>query len=68
MSATDKLRAEWHDICEGMNRGTYRGTEAEALARIDAIKAELASIHRAHQMNAELPADQRAVLQLKGMI
>jgi hypothetical protein len=41
------LRAEWHGICEDMNTGRWGGTEAEALARIEAIKAELASAEAA---------------------
>ena len=40
--AVASLKAEWHGICEAMNQGSYRGTEAEALARIDAIKSEIA--------------------------
>lgn len=68
MTHTDNLRAEWRSICEAMNRGTYRGTEAHALARIDAIRAELAADLRARQMTAELPQATRDVLALKGMI
>lgn len=41
------LKAEWHGICEAMNQGSYRGTEAEALARIDAIKSEIARLEQA---------------------
>jgi len=40
--AVDALKSEWAGICDAMNRGTYRGTEAEALARIEAIKALIA--------------------------
>ena len=43
----DALRAEHATICEAMNRGTWRGTEADALARIDAIKAEIAKMEAA---------------------
>ena len=37
----DTLRAEWASICNAMADGYWRGTEADALARIDAINAEL---------------------------
>jgi len=42
MTPVEALRTEWRAICEAMNRGTYRGTEADALARIEAIKGEIA--------------------------
>ncbi len=42
MTIEETLRTEWRTICEAMNRGTYRGTEADALARIEAIKREIA--------------------------
>ena len=42
--AVDALKSEWAGICDAMNRGTYRGTEAEALARIEAIKALIAEV------------------------
>ncbi len=45
--AADDLKSEWAGICEAMNRGAYNGTEADALARIDAIKAELAMLEAA---------------------
>ena len=35
------MRAEWASICNAMADGYWRGTEADALARIDAINAEL---------------------------
>jgi hypothetical protein len=41
------LQAEWNRICDDMNRGSWRGTEAEALARIEAIKAEIAAMQGA---------------------
>lgn len=44
--AVASLKAEWHGICEAMNRGSYRGTEAEALARIEAIKSEIAGLEK----------------------
>ena len=42
--AVDALKSEWAGICDAMNRGTYRGTEAEALARIEAIKVLIAEV------------------------
>ena len=42
----DALRAEHSTICEAMNRGTWPGSEADALARIDAIKAEIAKLEQ----------------------
>ena len=41
-----ELRREWAQVCNAMNRGTYRGTEAEALAEIDRIKAEIAELEQ----------------------
>lgn len=41
------LRAEWAGICAAMNKGSYPGTEAEALARIDEIKREIAKMEDA---------------------
>ena len=38
------LRAEWGDVCNAMADGYWRGTEADALERIAAIKAELGEI------------------------
>ena len=35
------LRAEWCEVCNAMADGYWRGTEADALERIAAIKAEL---------------------------
>jgi len=39
-----ELRAEWNRICNAMNEGTWRGTEADALAEIERIKAKIAAI------------------------
>ena len=47
MTPVEALRTEWRTICEAMNRGTYRGTEADALARIEAIKVEIAKLEDA---------------------
>lgn len=52
--AVDALKSEWAGICEAMNRGTYRGTEADALARIEAIKALIAESARADQAEATI--------------
>lgn len=38
------LKGRWVRICEAMNRGTWRGSEAEALAEIERIKAEIAEL------------------------
>lgn len=46
MTTVEALRTEWRAICEAMNRGTYRGTEADALARIEAIKREMEQSER----------------------
>ena len=46
MTPAETLRTEWATICEAMNRGTYRGTEADALARIEAIKREMEQSER----------------------
>lgn len=32
-------KARWHEVCEAMNRGTWSGTEAEALAEVARCKA-----------------------------
>lgn len=39
-----ELKLEWNRICDAMNRGTWRGTEAEAIAEIERIKAEIAEL------------------------
>lgn len=39
-----ELKAKWSSICEAMNKGSYPGTEADALARIDRIKDEIAKL------------------------
>lgn len=36
---TDAARRRWHEVCEAMNRGTWSGTEAEALAEVARCKA-----------------------------
>jgi hypothetical protein len=38
------LKAEWHRICRAMNEGYWRGTEAQAVARIEKIKAAIAKL------------------------
>lgn len=43
----DGLLTEWRAICNSMSRASWRGTEAEALARIDEIKAEIAKLENA---------------------
>jgi hypothetical protein len=43
----DDIKAEWARICYGVLCGTYHGTEADAMARIDAIKAEIAELEKA---------------------
>ncbi len=54
--AVDAIKSEWAGICDAMNRGTYRGTEAEALARIEAIKALIAEVAALIAANAALEA------------
>lgn len=39
-----ELKREWAVVCRAMNEGTWRGTEAEALAEIERIKAEIAEL------------------------
>ncbi|MFP5510781.1 MAG: hypothetical protein ACLGIP_16740 [Alphaproteobacteria bacterium] len=41
-----ELKREWNWICLEMADGTYRGTEAEALAEIERIKAEIAELEK----------------------
>ena len=38
------LKAEWNRVCEAMNVGNWHGTEAEALAEIERIKAQIAKL------------------------
>ncbi len=40
------LKAEWAMICRDMNSGAWNGTEADALARIEAIKRQLSSLEQ----------------------
>ena len=40
----DTMRTEWASICNAMADGYWRKTEADALERIAAIKAELQRI------------------------
>lgn len=41
------LRREWAMVCNDMARGYWRGTEAEACARIEEIKREIAKLENA---------------------
>lgn len=41
------LKAEWSRVCEAMNVGSWHGTEAEALAEIERIKAQIAKLEDA---------------------
>ena len=41
-----ELKREWNWICLAMAEGTWRGTEAEALAEIERIKAEIAELEQ----------------------
>ena len=43
-----ELRREWAGVCVAMLDGYWRGTEAEALARIEEIKAEIAKLENAN--------------------
>lgn len=38
-SDRETARRRWHEVCEAMNRGTWSGTEAEALAEVARCKA-----------------------------
>ena len=42
-----ELKRAWAEVCNAMNRGYWRGTEAEALAEIERIKAEIAELEQA---------------------
>ncbi len=46
-AAIQGLKAEWASICNAMADGYWRGTEAEALARIEEIKAQIAELEKA---------------------
>lgn len=35
----EAARKRWHEVCEAMNRGTWTGSEAEALAEVARCKA-----------------------------
>lgn len=35
----EAARKRWHEVCEAMNRGTWNGTEADALAEVARCKA-----------------------------
>lgn len=39
-----ELKREWAEVCNAMADGYWRGTEAEALAEIERIKAEIAEL------------------------
>lgn len=39
-----KLSAKWNGICEAMNRGSWHGSEADALEQIETIKAQIAKL------------------------
>lgn len=41
-----ELRREWAVVCRAMNEGYWRGTEAEAIAEIERIKAEIAKLEQ----------------------
>ena len=41
-----ELKREWAGVCNAMADGTRRGTEAEALAEIERIKAEIAGMEQ----------------------
>lgn len=42
-----ELKAAWAEVCNAMADGYWRGTEAEALAEIERIKAEIAQLEAA---------------------
>ena len=42
-----ELKAAWAKVCKAMADGYWRGTEAEALAEIERIKAEIAQLEAA---------------------
>lgn len=46
-AAIQGLKAEWASICNAMADGYWKGTEAEALARIEEIKSEIAKLEAA---------------------
>lgn len=51
------LKAEWASICNAMADGYWHGTEAEALARIEEIKAQIAELEKAEvTIKIALPA------------
>lgn len=41
------LKAKWNGICEAMNRGSWHGSEADALDQIESIKAQIAKLEAA---------------------
>lgn len=41
-----ELKREWAQVCNAMADGYWRGTEAEALAEIERIKAEIAELEQ----------------------
>lgn len=42
----ETLKARWAAVCRAMDKGYWRGTEAEALDAIEAIKAEIAELEK----------------------
>lgn len=42
-----ELKREWAEVCNAMADGYWRGTDAEALAEIERIKAEIAELEKA---------------------
>jgi len=43
-AAIAALKARWDGVCSAMNRGSWTGSEADALAEIERIKGEIAMI------------------------
>lgn len=39
LMSVEDARRRWHDVCESMNRGSWTGSEADALAEIERCKA-----------------------------
>jgi hypothetical protein len=46
-AAITGIKAEWASICNAMADGYWHGTEAQALARIEEIKAQIAELEKA---------------------
>lgn len=47
-----KLSAKWNGICEAMNRGSWHGSEADAIEQIESIKAQIAKLEWAAKLES----------------